>query len=220
MRSRVLVGGDAPSGRCPARARGPTRRAERRLHLSEGLRDPRARCRPRPHPSAPRAPLWGAGRSDVGRGVRRGRQPPAGDPGRARSRCGGPVHRDPTAHNLSTAFYLPQLTRALGTRNCFSPASLDSWPPAGRQPADVRRCLGDAGAGSRPERTTRDRRGQPAGVQRTDGGHPRLAGATRQDRQPRWPAAPDRRPISATPTSSLLDATPRVSSRRRWGRAV
>jgi anaerobic selenocysteine-containing dehydrogenase len=35
---------------------------------------------------------------------------------------------NPTAHNLSAALYLPQLARALGTRNRYSPASIDTWP--------------------------------------------------------------------------------------------
>ncbi|MFC3241599.1 hypothetical protein ACFOJ6_03670 [Gordonia humi] len=37
-------------------------------------------------------------------------------------------HGNPAAHHLDSTFYLGELVAALGTRNVFSPASVDTWP--------------------------------------------------------------------------------------------
>ncbi|WP_280426319.1 molybdopterin-dependent oxidoreductase [Nocardia carnea] len=37
-------------------------------------------------------------------------------------------HGNPGAHHLDTTFYLGELIAALGTRNIYSPASVDTWP--------------------------------------------------------------------------------------------
>ena len=37
-------------------------------------------------------------------------------------------HGNPAAHHLDSTFYLGELAAALGTRNVFSPASVDTWP--------------------------------------------------------------------------------------------
>ncbi|MBH0781051.1 molybdopterin-dependent oxidoreductase [Nocardia sp. NEAU-351] len=37
-------------------------------------------------------------------------------------------HGNPAAHHLDSTFYLGELIGALGTRNVFSPASVDTWP--------------------------------------------------------------------------------------------
>lgn len=37
-------------------------------------------------------------------------------------------HGNPAAHHLDCAFYLGELIGALGTRNVYSPASVDTWP--------------------------------------------------------------------------------------------
>ncbi|MFC8529916.1 molybdopterin-dependent oxidoreductase [Nocardia sp. NPDC057227] len=40
----------------------------------------------------------------------------------------GVYHGNPAAHHLDTTFYLSELIGALGTRQIFSPASIDTWP--------------------------------------------------------------------------------------------
>ncbi len=37
-------------------------------------------------------------------------------------------HGNPAAHHLDSAFYLGELLASLGTRNVYSPASVDTWP--------------------------------------------------------------------------------------------
>ncbi|MBC2639477.1 MULTISPECIES: molybdopterin-dependent oxidoreductase [unclassified Rhodococcus (in: high G+C Gram-positive bacteria)] len=47
----------------------------------------------------------------------------AGDPGSCAI-----YHGNPAAHHLDATFYLGELIGALGTRNIYSPASVDTWP--------------------------------------------------------------------------------------------